>query len=175
MIPGFSNEFLLPQIPFLEKIVRPLIVYIFLLVAFRIFGKRQLGQMTPFDLIVLLTISNVVQNAMIGGDNSLGGGLIGATTILVANFALAYLTFRFPRFDRLVEGEATILVENGRILPENLKKELLTEQDLRRALLKDQIDPDTDMPHLKRVELDPDGQITIIRKSRITRAQDKPG
>lgn len=175
MIPGFSNEFLLPQIPILEKIVRPLIVYIFLLVVFRIFGKRQLGQMTPFDLIVLLTISNVVQNAMIGGDNSLGGGLIGATTILVANFALAYLTFRFPRFDRLVEGEPTILVENGRVLPENLEKELLTEQDLRRALLKNQIDPDTDMPHLKRVELDPDGQITIVRKSRITRSQGERG
>jgi len=170
MIPGFSNEFLIPEIPVLEKILRPLIIYVFLLVAFRIFGKRQLGQLTPFDLIVLLTISNVVQNAMIGNDDSLTGGMIGATTILVANLILAYLTFRFHRFDKLVEGEATVLLENGKILPENMRKELLTQEDLFQSLRRQQIDPDTDLPSLKRVELDPDGQITVIRKSRMQRS-----
>ena len=73
----------LPDIPLVEKVVRSVVVYVFLLAAFRLVGKRQLGQMTPFDLVVLLVISNVVQNALIGNDNSLGGGLVGATTILV--------------------------------------------------------------------------------------------
>lgn len=170
MLFGFSNEFLIPQISVLEKIVRPLIIYIFLLVAFRLFGKRQLGQLTPFDLIVLLTISNVVQNAMIGDDNSLTGGMIGATTILVANLILAYLTFRHPKFDRLVEGEPTVLVENGKLLYDHLRQELLTEEDLFQSLRRQQIDPETDLAKLKRVELEPDGQITIIRQSRVHRS-----
>lgn len=167
MLFGFSEQFLVPQVSVLEKIVRPLIVYLFLLIVFRIFGKREIGQLTPFDLIVLLTISNVVQNAMIGNDNSLSGGLIGATTILVANLILAYLTFRSRRLERIVEGEPSVLVLNGKLLPENLKKELVTEQELRRALLRNGIDPDTEMASLKRVELDQDGQITILRQSKL--------
>jgi len=166
---GFSDQFLFPQVSLLEKIVRPLIVYIFLLIAFRVFGKRQLGQLTSFDLIVLLTISNVVQNAMIGNDNSISGGLIGATTILVVNLVLAYLTFRYRRIERLVEGESTLLIQNGKVLPQNLKKELVTEDELRRALLRNEIDPDTEMASLKRVELDADGQITILRKTKLAR------
>lgn len=165
MIPGFSQEFLIPEISVLEKIVRPLIVYVFLLVAFRVAGKRQLGEMTPFDLIVLLTISNLLQNAMIGADNSLTGGLIGAITILVANYVLAYLTFKFPWLDRLVEGDATLLIDNGKVLWKNLEKELLSENDLRQVLARSGIDFETDLKTLKRVEIDPDGQIAILRKT----------
>lgn len=173
MIPGFSNDFLLPSISILEKVVRPLLVYIFLVVAFRIFGKRQLAQLTSFDFIVLLTISNVVQNAMIGNDNSLVGGMIGATTILVANFVLAYLTFRSRRIERIVEGDSTVFVQDGKILTENLKKELFTEQDLFQALRRIQIDPETDLSTLKLVELDPDGQITILKKGLISRKKER--
>lgn len=164
MIPGFSADFLMPDIPVLEKIVRPLIIYLFLLGAFRILGKRQLGQLTPFDLIVLLTISNVVQNAMIGNDTSLSGGIIGASTIFVANLAVAYLTFKFPRFETILTGKPTILIENGVINYKNLEHELLTERDLFYALRRNGIDPDTDLPTLKKVVLDQDGQITILRK-----------
>lgn len=171
---GLSGDFLVPTISIAEKILRPLAIYIFLVIAFRIFGKRQLGQLTSFDFIVLLTISNVVQNAMIGNDNSLLGGMIGAVTILVANFALAYLTYHVKGLERLVEGNSTVFVENGKILTNNLRKELFTEQDLFQALRKNQIDPEFDLPSLKRVELDPDGQITILKKGRITRAKDKP-
>jgi uncharacterized membrane protein YcaP (DUF421 family) len=153
----------------LEKIARPLLIYAFLLIAFRIFGKRQMGQLTPFDFIVLLTISNVVQNAMIGDDNSVGGGMLGASTILVANFALAYLTFKIPWLDRLVEGKSTTLVENGKILWKNLEKELLSEQDFRQCLARNGIDFDIDLPTLKRVQLDPDGQITILQKKSVSR------
>lgn len=164
MIPGFSLDFLVPGISVPEKIVRPFIVYLFLLIAFRIFGKRELGQLTPFDFVVLLIISNVVQNAMIGSDNSLTGGLIGATTILVTNLGVAYLTFRFPLVERILEGKPTPLVVNGQIQRQNLAKELLTERDLYQALRHNEIDPDSDSPTLKRVELEENGQITIVRQ-----------
>ncbi len=169
MLFGFSTDFLAPTISILEKIVRPLVIYLFLLFAFRIFGKRQFASLTPFDLIVLLTISNVVQNAMIGNDNSLLGGIIGATTILVANFGVAYLTYHYPRIDRLIEGQPVILVKDGKILEENLRRELLTQQDLFNALRRNEIDPETQLESLKMVELDTDGQITVIRKTRLPR------
>jgi uncharacterized membrane protein YcaP (DUF421 family) len=162
---SFSPSFLMPEISIAEKIVRPFLVYAFLLIAFRIFGKRELGQLTPFDFVVLLIISNVVQNAMIGNDNSLTGGIIGATTIFVTNLAVAYLTFRFPQLERLLESKPTVLIENGQILQKNLAKELLTEQELFRALRRNSIDPDTEMRTLKRVELEENGQITIVRQS----------
>lgn len=160
-----SSSFLIPEIPILEKIIRPIIVYVFLLLAFRIVGKRELGSMTPFDLIVLLTISNVLQNAMIGPDNSLTGGLIGATAMFATNSLFATLSFRFPQFERLIQGNPTILIQDGKILRKNLERELLTDEDLRHALRKNQVDPDVDLSDLKRVELESDGSITITRAS----------
>jgi uncharacterized membrane protein YcaP (DUF421 family) len=153
----------IPEVPLLEKIIRPLIVYIFLLIAFRIFGKRELGTLTPFDLIILLTIANVLQNAMIGADNSVTGGLIGASTMLLANWILARVTFRFPEIERIVEGEPTVLIQNGRILKGNLERELLTEDDLKVALRKNQVDLEQELSTIRRVELDPDGSVTITR------------
>ena len=157
-------NFLIPEIPILEKIVRPLCVYIFLLVAFRLSGKRELGSIGPFDLVIWLTISNVLQNAMIGADNSLTGGLIGATTMFGANWCFARLSYSFPTFERLVEAKPTVLVENGIILKENLAKELLTVEDLSHALRKNQIDLDQDLPYLRKVLLESDGAITIVRR-----------
>jgi uncharacterized membrane protein YcaP (DUF421 family) len=87
----------LPEIPVWEKAFRSLVVYLFLLLAFRVTGKRQVGELTPFDFTVLLIISNVVQNAIIGPDDSLGGGLIGAAVIFLANYLVAEITFRSRR------------------------------------------------------------------------------
>jgi uncharacterized membrane protein YcaP (DUF421 family) len=95
-------DFYIPEISILEKIVRPLGVYVFLLLAFRVFGKRELGSIGPFDLVVWLTISNVLQNAMIGPDNSWTGGIIGAMTMFVANWLLARLSYRFPSFEHIL-------------------------------------------------------------------------
>jgi uncharacterized membrane protein YcaP (DUF421 family) len=103
----------LPDVAVWEKVFRSLIVYLFLLLAFRLLGKRQVGQLTPFDLIVLLIISNVLQNAMIGPDNSLAGGLIGAAVIFLANYLVVELTFRFPRARRLLEAQPTLLCTTG--------------------------------------------------------------
>jgi uncharacterized membrane protein YcaP (DUF421 family) len=91
--PEADMNILVPDISIAEKLLRSVAVYTFLLVAFRLCGKRQLGQLSAFDLVVLLIISNVVQNAVIGNDNSLGGGLLGATTILLLNLLVAYVTF----------------------------------------------------------------------------------
>lgn len=159
-----GGSLLQPEISILEKIVRPLVIYFFLLLAFRVTGKRELGQMTPFDLIVLLTISNVLQNAMIGPDNSLGGGLIGALTLFCANGIVARLAFRFPALEQLLEGEPTLLIEDGRILMESLRREVMTRTELERAIRKHDLDPATDLPLIKRALLEEDGTVTIIRR-----------
>jgi uncharacterized membrane protein YcaP (DUF421 family) len=154
---------LTPEVSIAEKILRPLVVYFFLLLAFRIAGKRELGQMTPFDLIVLLTISNVLQNAMIGSDNSLGGGIIGALTLFVTNALVTRLAFAVPFIGRLVEPRPTVLIENGSILARSLQREVMTRDELARAIRKHDLDPDTDMGLIKRALLEADGSVTIER------------
>ncbi|HEV3120902.1 MAG TPA: YetF domain-containing protein [Isosphaeraceae bacterium] len=117
-------------IPVLEKILRPIVVYLFLVVLLRIFGKRELAQLNPFDLVVLLSLSNTVQNAIIGDDNSLTGGLIGAFTLCAVNYAVIRFLFRHRRLDQLIQGSPTVLVENGRVLRKAMGKELLTTSEL---------------------------------------------
>ncbi len=155
-----------PEVQILEKIARPLIVYFFLLITFRIAGKRELGQMTPFDLIVLLTISNVLQNAMIGPDNSLTGGLIGGLTLFVANGLIGRLTLYSPSIAKLLEGKPTPLIEDGKVLTRNLRSEVMTRAELERAIRKHELDPDTDLPLIKRALLEQDGTVTIIHQSK---------
>jgi uncharacterized membrane protein YcaP (DUF421 family) len=122
------------NVPLLEKILRPAIVYVFLVIALRIFGKRELAQLNPFDLVVLLSLSNTVQNAIIGDDNSLVGGVIGAFALLVANYLVVRFLFRHRRLDQLFEGKPTTLIENGHIVSPALAKELLTRSELMTVL-----------------------------------------
>jgi uncharacterized membrane protein YcaP (DUF421 family) len=117
----------------IEKVARPVIVYFFLVIGLRLAGKRELAQLNPFDLIVLLTLSNTVQNAIIGNDNSLTGGLIGATTLLLVNYAVVRFLFNRQPLERLVEGNSDVLIEKGRIRHERLKKELITLSELESA------------------------------------------
>lgn len=119
-----------PQIPLLEKIVRPIIVYCFLIFLLRIFGKRELAQLNPFDLVVLLSLSNVVQNALIGNDNSVTGGIVGAFSLLGINWLVVRFLYSSPRVDRIVEGTEQVLIENGVVDQAALRKELLTEKEL---------------------------------------------
>ena len=120
--------------PVLEKVLRPIIIYVFLVVLLRAFGKRELAQLNPFDLVVLLSLSNTVQNAIIGNDNSLTGGLIGAFTLLVVNYTVVRFLFRHRRLDQIFEGQPTVLVEHGRIVKNALAKELLTRSELMTVL-----------------------------------------
>lgn len=152
---------LVPDISIAEKLLRSVAVYTFLLVAFRLCGKRQLGQLSAFDLVVLLIISNVVQNAVIGNDNSLGGGLLGATTILLLNLLVAYVTFRFRRADRVIEHSPTVLVRHGRILRDNLRRERLGPRDLRAALRHHGV---ISIRDIRYAFLEEDGHVSVITR-----------
>src|ERR1700693_1910467 len=100
-------------IPIWELILRGVVVYAFLLVLLRITGKRQVGQLAPFDLVLLLVLSNAVQNSMNGGDNSVTGGLISATTLIVVNYSVGLLTFKSKRMEEIIEGRPIVLIHNG--------------------------------------------------------------
>ena len=121
------------DVSILEKMIRPVLVYVFLIVGLRLAGKRELAQLNPFDLIVLLTLSNTVQNAIIGNDNSVTGGVIGATTLLALNYGVVRFLYGHERLDRLIEGDCDVLIADGKILHERLKKELLTVAALETA------------------------------------------
>ncbi len=127
------HDMFVVSLPILEKILRPLIVYVFLVISLRLAGKHQLAQLNPFDLIVLLTLSNTVQNAIIGEDNSVTGGLIGAATLLLANYIVVRFLFSHQRLDRLVEGDPDALIENGILKEDRMKRELLTKAELETA------------------------------------------
>ena len=116
--------------PLLEKVIRPVIVYAFLVILLRIFGKRELAQLNPFDLVVLLSLSNTVQNAIIGNDNSVTGGLIGAFALLSVNYIVVRFLFKHRRLDQLLEGTPAMLINQGRIRHKALAKELMNEHEL---------------------------------------------
>ncbi|HYB72395.1 MAG TPA: YetF domain-containing protein [Candidatus Sulfotelmatobacter sp.] len=151
-----------PEVSVAEKLVRSLAVYVFLLVAFRFTGKRQVGQLTPFDLVVLLIISNVVQNAVIGPDNSLGGGLLGAIVILLLNWAVVEIAFRYKRARRLLEATPTLLIHNGHVLHENLRRERVTLDDLLAALRKNGV---VEPSQARYAVLEETGTISVIPRA----------
>jgi uncharacterized membrane protein YcaP (DUF421 family) len=148
-------------IPLLEKILRPVIVYAFLVVSLRLAGKRELVQLNPFDLVVLLTLSNTVQNAIIGDDNSLLGGIIGATSLLVTNFLVVRFLYDHHKLDQLVEGRADVLIENGKVRPHHLKTELITMAQLEAAARKQGFGS---LSEVEQCVLEPGGTLTFLGK-----------
>src|SRR6202049_697206 len=117
-------------LPLLEKILRPIVIYAFLVISLRLSGKRELVQLNPFDLVVLLTLSNTVQNAIIGEDNSVTGGIVGATSLLAVNYLVVRFLYNHRKLDQLVEGKADVLIEDGKVRTQHLKKELITLEQL---------------------------------------------
>ena len=150
-----------PEVSPVEKIIRSLVVYVFLLVMFRIIGKRQVGQMTPFDLIVLLILSNVLQNAMIGPDNSILGGLIGATTILGANWMVSRAAISSRLFERAVEGVPTLLVHQGMPIEANLRRESISREDLLATLRSQGI---FSLSDVNAAVLETSGKVSVLRR-----------
>jgi len=132
--PKMWGDIFVVGVPIAEKILRPALVYVFLVVALRVFGKRELAQLNPFDLVVLLSLSNTVQNAIIGNDNSLSGGLIGALALLAINYLVVRFLFRHRRLDEILEGDPALLVEHGCVKNDALAKELLTTAELMTVL-----------------------------------------
>ena len=121
-------------VPWWELVVRGVVVYAFLLALLRITGKRQVGQLAPFDLVLLLVLANAVQNSMNAGDNSLIGGLITATTLIVLNFLVSYVTHRNKTLEAIVEGRPQILIHNGELSEDVMAKAQLTHHELNAAL-----------------------------------------
>ncbi|HUL70526.1 MAG TPA: YetF domain-containing protein [Gemmatimonadales bacterium] len=133
MTPSIWHDLLYPDVPILEKIIRPILVYLFLLVGLRLAGKRELATLNPLDLVVLLTISNTVQNAIIGSDNSVLGGIVGATTLLIMNYVLVDLIYRIPRLGMLIEGRPDVLISGGKLHKQRLSTERISVEDLEAA------------------------------------------
>jgi uncharacterized membrane protein YcaP (DUF421 family) len=131
--PKIWTDMFVLALPLLEKILRPVIVYFFLVVGLRLAGKRELAQLNPFDLVVLLTLSNTVQNAIIGDDNSVTGGIVGAATLLLINYLVVRYLYGHKKLDRIVEGHPTTLIENGKLHKHHLKDELITLPELEAA------------------------------------------
>jgi len=121
------------KLPLAEKLLRPVIVYFFLVVALRIFGKRELAQLNPFDLVVLLCLSNTVQNAIIGDDNSVTGGLLGAATLLLVNYSVVRFLYAHEGVEQFIEGAPDMLIANGEISATNCQRELITRSELESA------------------------------------------
>ncbi len=149
------------SLPILEKVLRPTIVYFFLVVMLRLSGKRELVQLNPFDLVVLLTLSNTVQNAIIGDDNSVSGGLLGATSLLAVNYLVVRFLYKHKTLDRIIEGKADILIEGGRVHPQHLKNELITMAQLEAAARKQGFGS---LAEVDQCILEPGGTLTFIGK-----------
>jgi uncharacterized membrane protein YcaP (DUF421 family) len=148
-------------LPIAEKILRPIVVYVFLIVALRLAGKRELAQLNPFDLVVLLTLSNTVQNAIIGDDNTVTGGLIGASTLLLINYLVVKFLFNHEKLERFVEGEPDVIIENGVVLESCLRRELITLSELQAAAHKQGF---ASLDEIESAVIDPSGAIFFSGK-----------
>ena len=148
-------------LPVLEKILRPILVYVFLVVGLRLSGKRELVQLNPFDLVVLLTLSNTVQNAIIGDDNTITGGVIGATSLLIVNYLVVRFLYNHRSLDQLIEGKADVLLEDGKVRTQHLKRELITMAQLEAAARKQGFDS---LSEVQQCVLEPGGTLTFLGK-----------
>jgi uncharacterized membrane protein YcaP (DUF421 family) len=146
------------HVPLLEKILRPIIVYLCLIMFLRLFGKRELAQLNPFDLVVLLCLSNTVQNSIIGDDNSVSGGIIGVFALLTVNYLFSRLLYRAPQLTRLVEGDETVLIRHGKVDWEAMKREALTELELKTVLHKQGL---SDYSQVEKCVLEPSGNFYV--------------
>ena len=158
---GMWKDMFFLALPIAEKILRPIVVYAFLVVSLRLSGKRELVQLNPFDLVVLLTLSNTVQNAIIGDDNSVTGGVIGATSLLVVNYLVVRFLYKHRKLDQIFEGRADVLVEDGKVKMRNLKRELITMSQLEAAARKQGFDSLSDV---QQCVLEAGGTITFVGK-----------
>jgi uncharacterized membrane protein YcaP (DUF421 family) len=153
------SDLFVPEVSFPEKVLRSLLVFVFLVLALRLGGKRELGQLNILDFAVLLLASNALQNAMIGADNSLVGGVVGASTLFVLNYVFVRLTFRSARARRLLAGTPRVLLEHGQIDFDALRREAITVEELRSAALERGFDR---LGDVELVVLEANGHLAIM-------------
>jgi len=156
------SELWVPSVPCVYLVLRVAIVYTALILLLRLSGKRQVGQMGIAPFVALLLISNAVQNAMNGGDNSLSGGLILATVLIVLSYLFEVVTYRSKAVERLVQGRPTLLVHHGKLLPDHLHRELLNIRELRAILRRQGIH---DLAEVEEAILESDGFVSVLRRS----------
>jgi uncharacterized membrane protein YcaP (DUF421 family) len=161
LLQTLSRDMFHVQLPMTEKILRPVIVYLFLIVFLRIFGKRELAQLNPFDLVVLLSLSNTVQNAMIGDDNSVTGGIVGALSLLAINWVLMWVLYRAPKMTAVLEGQPSTLIRSGVVDEAEMKKESLTHEELISVLNKNGFNDPEDV---ETCVLEPNGTFFVVGK-----------
>jgi uncharacterized membrane protein YcaP (DUF421 family) len=145
-------------LPILEKLARPVIVYLVLVALLRIFGKRELAQLNPFDLVVLLSLSNTVQNAIIGDDNSVTGGIVGAFGLLAINWLVVRVLFRSPRLTRVLEGRSAVLIRNGQLDDKALARESLSREELLAVIHRQGFEG---FHQVRKCELEPNGTFYV--------------
>jgi uncharacterized membrane protein YcaP (DUF421 family) len=144
---------------YVSIIGRSLAVYFFIIIAIRIFGKKELAQLSVIDLVFILLISNAVQNAMIGPDTSLLGGIIGASALFLANFVLKKVFYKNKKLSELLEGEAILLIYKGAIQPHNLEQAQITLEELEAAVREHGVQ---DIQNVDLAMLEADGNVSII-------------
>jgi uncharacterized membrane protein YcaP (DUF421 family) len=127
------HNMFVPELPVAEKVLRPILVYLFLVIVVRLAGRRELAQLNSFDLVVLMMLANTVQNATIGNDNSMVGGLIGVSALLLVNYLAMRLLYGHPRWERVLEGGPTVLIRDGKVFRKNLAREAISEEELMEA------------------------------------------
>jgi uncharacterized membrane protein YcaP (DUF421 family) len=149
-------------VPVWELIVRGTIVYLFLLILLRLTGKRQIGQLAPFDLVLLLVLSNAVQNSMNGGDNSLVGGLISAATLVALNYGVGYATFKSKKLEALIEGRPQVIIHNGKVFEDVMRSAKLTHHELSAALRRSGC---TCAEEVQMAILENNGSISIVQRA----------
>ena len=156
------------SVPWWELIARSVIVYGFLLILLRVTGKRQVGQLAPFDLVLLLVLSNAVQNAMNGGDNSVQAGIISAVTLVGLNYLIGYATYRSKRLEALIEGRPQLLIHNGKLYRDVMEQQRLTQHELDAALRRQGV---ADIAHVRIAMIENNGEITVQLNSECTTSQ----
>jgi uncharacterized membrane protein YcaP (DUF421 family) len=162
LLQTLSNDMFHIPLPIVEKILRPVVVYLFLVIFLRLFGKRELAQLNPFDLVVLLSLSNTVQNAMIGDDNSVSGGIIGAASLLTINWLVMWLLYRAPKLDTALQGSPTTLIRDGVVDAGAVKREALTQEELISVLNKNGF---SDPGEVELCVLEPNGTFYVKGKT----------
>jgi len=163
------HNLFVPDLSVAEKIIRPVLVYMFLVVAVRAAGRRELAQLNSFDLVVLMMLANTVQNATIGNDNSMVGGLIGVSALLAVNWVVVRFLYRYPIVDRLLEGGPVELIRDGRVLRRQLEREVITEEELMEAVRKQGL---RDAADVDRAVLETGGTISVVPR-RPTRVEER--
>jgi len=168
---GWAHMFTLDDtVTWTEKVLRPVIVYTALVIMLRLFGKRELAQLNPFDLVVILSLSNTVQNAIIGPDNSLIGGLVGAVALLLINFIFSRLKYSSKSIEAAAEGVPVTLVSKGKPDPQQLRRELITERDLDIIAHQNGLE---NAEEIEKLVLDPNGSFLVDGKDEIKDARFK--